>query len=190
MYPADASFCPRCGRANDHQQVQALAAPPIPVRRRRSGRGLRLVIGLVIVMLVSRGLFRSRTTYVPPSPVAPSVEPGDPIDSDVTAALWSLESFSQARQSWAGSHSEKKRFAEQVRGRRVSWFGRLQSSWRPGAFDLLSGDPTSGASIRMMPATTQVKEQARQIPPNTTVEVEGVLMDDQWLHLLKVRVVE
>ena len=42
----------------------------------------------------------------------------------------------------------------------------------------------------MMPATSQVKEQARQIPPNTTVEVEGVLMDDQWLHLLKVRVVE
>ena len=119
----------------------------------------------------------------------PSIEPGEEIDTDVATALSSLESFSQARQSWSSSHNEKKHFAELVIGRRVHWFGRLQSSWRPGTFYLISGD-RSGVSIHLMPATDKVKQQTRQIPENSSVEIEGVLMDDQWMHLVDVRVVE
>ena len=126
----------------------------------------------------------------PATPVAvPSIEPGEQIDTDVTAALSSLESFSQARQSWGASRGEKKHFAELVTGSRVHWFGRLQSSWRPGTFNLVSGD-RSGLSIHMMPATDKAKQQARAIPENSSVEVEGVLMDDQWMHLVDVRPAE
>jgi hypothetical protein len=183
-YPGSAAFCPRCGKANDHQQPATPA-----VRPRRPFRSLPVIIGLVIVLLLSKGVFRPRAVPVPPMPVSSSGQ-SDGIDNDVSAALASLEAFSDARRSCAGSKSEKNRFAGLVTGRRVRWTGILRSSWRPGSFILVGGEPRTNASIRMMPATAEAREQVRQIPVNTTVEIEGVLMDDQWLHLLSVRVVE
>jgi hypothetical protein len=180
-YPADAAFCPRCGRRNDRRQI----ATPTPARWRGP---FRTIIGLVIVLMIFRGFLRSRTA-TPPSVATPALDSSDPIDADVTSALFSLEAFSQARQSWAGSHSERNRFAELVTGRRVRWVGTLQSSWRPGAYNLVSSDRTANASIKMMPATAEAKQQVKQIAPNTPVQVEGVLMDDQWMHLLNVQVV-
>ena len=146
-------------------------------------------MGLLIAMFVAKGLFHARTAPLAPPVATPSIEPGEQIDSDVTAALSSLESFSQARQSWGASRSEKRHFAELVTGSRVHWFGRLQSSWRPGTFNLISGN-RSGLSIHMMAATDKAKRQVTEIPENSSVEVEGVLMDDQWMHLVDVRLAE
>jgi hypothetical protein len=172
-YTLIAEFCPRCGRR-------------VNVPKRRRFRPFRLVLGLLLVVFVTRGVFRQRTASMPPPPPAPLIEQNEQTDTDIRPALFSPEAFFDARQSWSGSRS----FAEVVAGKRVHWVGSLRPSWRPGTFNLVSADPDAIASIRMIPASARAKEQIKQIPANTTVEIEGVLRDDRSLHLLSIRTVE
>ena len=175
-YPSSAAFCPRCGKRTAY-------------RPRRTFRGLHIICVLLAAMFIAKAFVHHAAPPLPATP-APPVEQSGPLDSDISDALSSLESFDQARQSWTQDKAERKRFADLVPGRRVHWTGHLRSWLRPGTFKLTSTDPQSPATIRLMPATAEAKEQAKKIKSGTMVEIEGVMMDEQWVHMVSVRPVE
>jgi hypothetical protein len=171
-YPATAAFCPRCGK-------------PTAYRPRRRFAALHVICALLAAMFVARAFVRHPAMPLPPPPVPPMEQVG-PTDSDISDALSSLESFDQARQSWTQDKSERKRFTDLVTGRRVHWTGRLRSSLRPGTFKLTSTDPQSPASIHLMTATSEAKEQAKKIKSGTIVEIEGVMTDEHLVYVVSV----
>lgn len=175
-YPSTAAFCPRCGQRTAY-------------RPRRHFRAMQIICAVLAAMFIAKAFLRHAAMPLPPPPTAP-VEEVRPLESDIFDALSTLESFDQARQSWSQDKAERKRFADAVTGRRVHWTGRLRSSLRPGTFKLTSIDPQSSAIIRLMPATAEAKEQAKKIKSGTMVEIDGVMMDEQWVHMLSVRTIE
>jgi hypothetical protein len=153
-----------------------------------------LLIGLLIGLWIY-SLSLSVPVLTPPHsppkiPAALPSEQNGPLGFETPSALSSLEAFDQARRSWGETKHDEKRFSEAVIGRRVRWQGHLRYSLKPGTFMLASDPSEANASVCLMPATAETKRQVRRIPPDTKVEVEGVLMDDQWLHLMRIRAVE
>lgn len=186
--PAGASFCPRCGRAN-------IPAPGAPRRPRRVWP--RVALGVILAVILMKGVFRAAvlpvgTNLVAPVPASPpaDIEDTAAFEARVESALGSLEAFAVAREAQVEAGQGRRRFSDYVAGRHVRWIGRFRHTLRPGTYRLIADPDHPNAAVRLVPASPEVKQVAKQIVVGSEVEVEGVLMDDQSLHVTLVRVVE
>jgi hypothetical protein len=169
IYPAGAAFCPRCGRPNP--------------RPRRQFRGFPWILILLAFFVVRHCAHRSN-----PNPPAPASTQNVATPAlDVQSALSSVESFSQARQNCNATAAGKRQFTGQIAGRYVRWTGVLKHSLIQRSSTLIGTQANSRASIRLMPATDEVKRQLRSIESGSQVEIEGVLLDEQGVHVTNIR---
>ena len=184
VFPATASFCPRCGRANDQSAgpIRAVGKPRFKV--------WRMIVLLWIGSMVVRAVFHVSAVQPPVSSPMPMVTlPAADQDADRAfdqrADVGSLETFLQWRDNEAiGTRTELKRV---VAGTEVRWIGTLKKSAWPGRFELLE-DPSRGtAYMRILPVTADAKQDVRWIASGARIDVDGVLMDERSLHAVSVR---
>jgi len=129
-------------------------------------------------------------TPATPAPAPGEVEDQATLNARIDSALTSLDAFAAARGCFAESGLGRHRFSDYVAGRHVRWVGRLRHTLRPGSYRLVADPDHPDAAVRLVPASPDVKQDARQIIPGGQVEVEGVLMDDQSLHMTSLRAFE
>jgi hypothetical protein len=155
-----------------------------------------MIIGCFVGSMLVRAIFHVRAVSMVAAPASvsalavphagPQVGGDEGGDSEVS----SLNAFVESRDSGLADIRSRADFAARVAGRRIHWSGTLETSWAPGAFKLAANESRGAPFIYLRPASSKAKSELRRIAAGTRVEIEGVVMDDNAVHLLSVRVVK
>jgi hypothetical protein len=193
VYPDYARFCPRCGNANP--RVMAVAQPP-QASPKSCGWGaprgsFRFFWLLFIVPWIIISRFNAHNSHVnpqPPQPVmtAPVSYDGSssaPIELDVT----SLPAFESQAADTTMSKDDRDLWRQQIAGQRVRWTGYvfIPHDGIDGPA-LTSSFDRAASAIHLQTASKAARNELQRIPDGAKVQVDGVLMDDHWLHVIHV----
>jgi len=138
-----------------------------------------------------------RTTTIPvaatpaavsaPEPAAVEASPVVIDEARIDAAVASLSEFADAREQFRHSRESQRQFRERIAGRHVRWEGRIRHTLWPGTYRLVVDLDHAEDSVKLVPVSPEARRDARRIAAGARVEAEGVLMDDQSVHVTSVR---
>jgi hypothetical protein len=158
-----------------------------------------MLIGFFGWRIVS-GIFHAMPSMAPvvtspapvrPAPVMPAFpNPQNQLNFVNPSDLTSLNDFIKTRQRWATRPNGQPDFAMRVFGCHVKWVGYLQGTHGPSSLKLAAENSPLAPCVRLTPVAIDVSENIRLMPIGTQVEIEGMLMDDQSLHLLSIREID
>jgi len=155
-------------------------------RRSRAGRGFGIFWMFLAIPWVF-GHFHGNRWQAPAAPKPVLSTPATyefPTGHPIAPDLSSLESFqTQAREPM--STSAREGWVQQVAGQRVEWIGYVFTPQDgSGAPALASTSDRNLPPIHLQTASKSAKVQLHGIPEGAKVRIQGVLMDDQWLHVI------
>ena len=85
------------------------------------------------------------------------------------------------------SDDARDQWRQQIVGQRVHWTGYVFTPRDGiGAPALASSMDHAAPAIHLQTATHSAKNQFRGIPDGSKVQIDGVLMDDHWIHVIDV----
>ena len=190
IYPSYARFCPRCGNASPYsvQGAAVVSAQATSAGRNKSGRPFRMLWLFIAVPCAFNWLHgHHRPAHAQPQAVV-STPVAYQVPSAVEPSVTSLEAFeSQAAQPM--DVDARNVWREQVGGQRVQWIGYVFTS-PDGVPALASTSDRALPSIHLQTASRAAKSELRGIAEGAKVQIDGVLMDDQWLHVIHARRVQ
>lgn len=127
----------------------------------------------------------------PATPVSYGVAMPSGYYSDTAVAgsphLASLQSFEAQIGDSSMTDSGRDLWRQQIAGQRVQWVGYVFTPRDAiGGPAIASDMDPSTPVIHLQTATKSAKTGLRRIPEGTRVKIDGVLMDEHWLHVIDV----
>lgn len=106
-----------------------------------------------------------------------------PIEPNVT----SLQAFESQAADTTMSNDDRDLWRQQIAGQRVQWTGYVFTPRDGIGGPALTSSFDRGASvIHLQTASKAARNELRGIPDGAKVQIDGVLMDDHWLHVINV----